>query len=228
MSILKFEKVTKTYQIGGQPYNALRGVDLEISQGEFVSIMGPSGSGKSTMLHILGCLDLPTTGKYYLDGRDVSTFNDNRLSEIRNEMIGFIFQSFNLLPKITVLDNVMLPFTYSKVPRSQWKDRAIEALKMVALESKLENKPNQLSGGQVQRVAIARSFVMNPKLILADEPTGNLDTKTSYQIMEFIQQVHDKGGTIVLITHESDIAKFASRTVMIKDGLIENQNFELK
>jgi putative ABC transport system ATP-binding protein len=227
MGVIELKNVEKVYQIGGNPYQALKGVDLTVEKGEFLSIMGPSGSGKSTMLHILGCLDLPTSGKYLLDGKDVTRLSDNQLSEIRNQKLGFIFQSFNLLAKISVLDNVMLPFTYSQIPRSQWNDRAMEALRMVGLEDKAQNKPNQLSGGQVQRVAVARSFVMDPKVIFADEPTGNLDTKTSYQILDLIVEVHKNGGTIVLITHEPDIAKFASRTVFIRDGIIEDSNYKV-
>ncbi|MBD3362815.1 ATP-binding cassette domain-containing protein [Candidatus Dojkabacteria bacterium] len=223
MKLIELQDLKKTYITGDTSYEALKGIDLIVRKGDFISIMGPSGSGKSTMLHILGCLDVPTEGKYLLDGIDIRKLDDDELSGIRNERIGFVFQAFNLLPKISVLDNVMLPFLYSHVSKKEWKHRAIDVLKKVGLEDKLKNKPNQLSGGQVQRVAIARSLVMDPSIILADEPTGNLDTKTGGQVMEIFETIHDEGKTIVIITHENHIAKYANETVYLKDGLIEDR-----
>ncbi len=220
MELIRLEQIKKDYVMGETTYSALRGIDMTIDKGEFVAIMGPSGSGKSTLMHIIGCLDSPTSGSFLLDGKDVSELSDNDLASIRNEKIGFIFQAFNLLQRMTVLENVLLPFTYSSVSQKERKERALAALEMVGLTSKVTNKTNQLSGGQIQRTAIARSLVMNPSIIFADEPTGNLDSTTSHEIMDFIQTLNEKGNTVVLVTHEDDIAKYAKRIVRLKDGLI--------
>lgn len=220
MELIKLQKIVKDYQMGEQTYRALKGVDLTINKGEFVAIMGPSGSGKSTLMHILGCLDSPSSGHYFLDGDDVANLEDDELARIRNEKIGFIFQAFNLLQRMTVLENVLVPFTYSNVPQNERKKRALDALSKVGLAEKVENKTNQLSGGQIQRTAIARSLVMNPSIIFADEPTGNLDSKTSQEIMQILVDLNEMGNTIVLVTHEDDIAAFAKRIVRLKDGEI--------
>jgi putative ABC transport system ATP-binding protein len=220
-TIISFQDITKSYKLGNdEEYKALKGINLTIKKGEFVSIMGPSGSGKSTTMHIMGALDIPTSGSYILDGRDISSYTDDQLAEIRNKEIGFVFQSFNLLPRTTVLDNVERPMMYANIPEKERKRRAFASLELVKIADKANNKSNQISGGQVQRVAIARALVMNPAIILADEPTGNLDSKTSHEIMTFFQQLNDQGNTIVLITHEPDIAAFSKRIVVLKDGLI--------
>lgn len=213
--------VKKVYTIGTEKYEALKGIDMEIEEGEFVSIMGPSGSGKSTMLHILGCLDVPSIGSYWLAGENVGKLSDKELSVIRNQKIGFVFQNFNLLPKLSVYDNVILPFLYSKINKKARKQAAIDALESVGLADKIHNKPNQLSGGQVQRVAIARSLVVEPQIILADEPTGNLDTKTGEEVLDIFKKINDQGRTVILITHEPEIAEKTKRTILIRDGLIE-------
>jgi len=220
MELIHLEQIRKNYVMGETVYEALKGIDLTIEKGEFVSIMGPSGSGKSTLMHILGCLDSPTSGKYILEGKDVSQLSDNDLAHLRNDKIGFIFQAFNLLQRMTVLENVLLPFTYSTVPQRERTERALAALEMVGLSSKVNNKTNQLSGGQIQRTAIARSLVMNPSIIFADEPTGNLDSATSHEIMDFISELNEKGNTVVLVTHEDDIAHYSKRKVRLKDGLM--------
>jgi len=225
-ALISLTGITKTYATGNVDFPALRGIDLEIAEGEFVAVMGPSGSGKSTTMHIIGALDTPTSGTYRLGGKDISKLNEDELSEIRNHDIGFVFQSFNLLPRTTVQKNVERPMMYAGVPAAERRSRATQALKLVGLDDKAGNLSNQLSGGQIQRVAIARSLVMTPKLILADEPTGNLDTQTALHIMEFFQTLNEQGHTIVVITHEEDIAAFAERRVKLKDGLIVSDSGE--
>lgn len=219
--VIQLQNITKSYHLGDDTdYQALKGISIEICEGEFVAIMGPSGSGKSTTMHIMGALDTPTSGKYYLDGTEISKYTEDQLSRIRNQRIGFVFQAFNLLPRTTVLKNVERPMMYGKVPFGDREKRALEVLDMVHIKEKAQNMSNQLSGGQIQRVAIARALVMNPTLILADEPTGNLDSVTSHEVMSFLQDMNDRGKTIVLITHEPDIAAFAHRIITLKDGLI--------
>lgn len=218
--LIELIDIKKTYQLGDVEFSALSGISFSIDKGEMVSIIGPSGSGKSTTMHILGALDVPTSGKYFLNSIDVSTMSDNELARVRNKEIGFVFQSFNLLARTDVLDNVILPLTYANVPRVESVERAMEALKQVNLVDKVKNKPNQLSGGQMQRVAIARALVTNPSIILADEPTGNLDSKTSQEVMEIFQQLNREGKTIIVITHEYDIADYANRKISLKDGKI--------
>jgi len=220
MSLIELKKIEKVYKIGDQSYKALKSLTLSIEQGEMVAIIGPSGSGKSTTMHILGALDNPTSGTYFLNDKDVSKLSDDQLADIRNKEIGFVFQSFNLLPRTTVLDNVALPLTYAGYKRKERESLAIEALEAVGLKEKSSNHSNQLSGGQIQRVAIARAIVTKPSIILADEPTGNLDSVTSIEIMKIFQQMNREGKTIILITHEHDIAAFASRIIQIKDGEI--------
>ncbi len=224
-TIIEISHLTKDYHVGEVTVHALRGVDLQISKGEFVAIMGVSGSGKSTMLNILGCLDKPSGGDYILDGVDVKTMNKDELARLRNKKLGFVFQAYNLLARTTALENVELPLFYnSKVKSKERKELALWALEAVGLENRMHHMPNQMSGGQQQRVAIARSLVNNPVLILADEPTGNLDTRTSYEIMELFQGLNEKGRTIVYVTHEPDIAKCASRNVIFRDGKIQREN----
>lgn len=224
-TIIEIRQLKKDYHVGEVTVHALRGVDLQINRGEFVAIMGVSGSGKSTMLNILGCLDKPTSGDYFLDGIDVKTMNKDELARLRNKKLGFVFQAYNLLARTTALENVELPLFYnSKVKSKERKKRALWALEAVGLENRMHHMPNQISGGQQQRVAIARSLVNDPVLILADEPTGNLDTRTSYEIMELFQDLNEKGRTIVYVTHEPDIAKFASRAVVFRDGKIQRGN----
>lgn len=215
--------LTKVYETGDVDTLALKGLSFHIDKGEFVAIIGPSGSGKSTLMHILGALESPTDGSYFLDGREVSTLNDDELSLLRQERIGFVFQSFNLLPRTTVLRNVMLPLLYTDTTESEREERAKVCLRSAGLEeSKYGNFSNQLSGGQIQRVAIARALINNPAIILADEPTGNLDTKTSHIVMKAFQDLHEAGHTVVVITHEPEIADFAKRIISIRDGLIES------
>ena len=224
-TIIEIRQLKKDYHVGEVTVHALRGVDLQISKGEFVAIMGVSGSGKSTMLNILGCLDKPTSGDYFLDGTDIKTMNKDELARLRNKKLGFVFQAYNLLARTTALENVELPLFYnSKVKSKERKELALWALEAVGLKNRMHHMPNQMSGGQQQRVAIARSLVNNPVLILADEPTGNLDTRTSYEIMELFQDLNEKGRTIVYVTHELDIAKFATRAVVFRDGKIQREN----
>ena len=221
MPIIETQNLWKTYVMGSEEIHALRGVDLSIERGEYVAIMGPSGSGKSTLMNLIGCLDTPTKGSYLLNGKQVSQMNDNELARIRNEEIGFVFQTFNLLPRASALHNVELPLVYAGVPSKERQERAREALRKVELENRMDHKPNELSGGQRQRVAIARALVNNPSILLADEPTGNLDSKTGVEIMSLFDRLHDTGNTIVLVTHEADIAAHAHRIVHIRDGRVE-------
>lgn len=220
--LINIKDIGRKYTIGTEEIHALRSVDLTIYKGEFVALMGPSGSGKSTLMNILGCLDTPTKGTYILNGTNVSAMNDNELAEIRNKEIGFVFQTFNLLPRSSSLDNVALPLVYAGYSKSERVSKATEALESVGLGNRITHKPNELSGGQRQRVAVARALVNNPSIILADEPTGNLDTKTSIEIMGLLETIHNKGNTIILVTHEEDIAKHAHRIVRMRDGLIES------
>ncbi|MCD6176407.1 MAG: ABC transporter ATP-binding protein [Candidatus Cloacimonetes bacterium] len=219
--MMKIENLEKTYHLGKVKVEALRDISFEVNTGEFVSIMGPSGSGKSTLMHIIGCLDYPTGGKYFLSGQDVSKLNDNQLALFRNQKIGFVFQQFNLLPRATILRNVELPLTYSKTNSGNKKERAVEALEKVGLGDRLKHKPNEISGGEKQRVAVARALVNHPSIILADEPTGNLDSKTGQDIMKMIDRLYDEGNTIILVTHEAEIARYARRVIHLKDGLID-------
>lgn len=208
--------------MGKQELQVLKGVSLDILRNEYVALMGPSGSGKSTLMNILGCLDSPTTGKYILNGHDVSTMPDNDLADIRNKEIGFVFQQFNLLPRLTALENVALPLVYAGITKKTRLEMAMEVLRKVDLTDRSHHRPNELSGGQCQRVAIARALVNNPSIILADEPTGNLDTKTSYEIMNIFSKIHEDGNTVVLVTHEEDISNYAKRVIRLRDGLIES------
>lgn len=219
-SLISTDNLIKVYQLGEHAINALRGINLSVGNGEFVAIMGPSGSGKSTLMHILGCLDRPTSGKYFLDGNDMSTLDRNKLAQIRNKKIGFVFQSFNLLSRTTALDNIELPLLYNGTTTKERLEKARLALRMVGLEGRESSYPNQLSGGQQQRVAIARALINDPSLILADEPTGNLDTKTSIEVMSIFQSLNESGITIVLITHETDIAAYTKRNITFRDGKI--------
>jgi putative ABC transport system ATP-binding protein len=219
--IIHLENLRKSYFMGKQALPVLKGITLDISKNEYVALMGPSGSGKSTLMNILGCLDSPTAGTYVLNGNDVSQMEDNQLADIRNKEIGFVFQQFNLLPRLTALDNVALPLVYAGIPKKQRNEMAMSMLEKVQLSDRAHHKPNELSGGQSQRVAIARALVNNPSMILADEPTGNLDTKTSNEIMDIFSKIQSAGNTVVLVTHEEDIAKFAHRIVRLRDGLIE-------
>jgi putative ABC transport system ATP-binding protein len=221
-AVIHLSEIKKSYFMGKQELQVLKGVSLDIVKNEYVALMGPSGSGKSTLMNILGCLDSPTSGTYILNGNDVSKMPDNDLAEIRNKEIGFVFQQFNLLPRLTALENVALPLVYAGVSRKQRNDMAMEVLKKVDLVSRSHHKPNELSGGQCQRVAIARALVNNPSIILADEPTGNLDTKTSYEIMEIFNKIHRDGNTVVLVTHEEDISKYAHRIIRLRDGELES------
>jgi len=225
--VIKVEDLWKIYQLGEVQVEALRGVSFEIEEGEFVAVMGPSGSGKSTLLNILGCLDRPTRGRYFLDGQEVSQLNENQLAQIRNQKIGFVFQTFNLLPRLTALQNVELPLIYAGVPSQKRKEQAIKSLEAVGLEDRVHHYPNQLSGGQQQRVAIARALVNNPSIILADEPTGNLDTRSSEEIMYILQGLNREGKTIILVTHERDIASHTRRILHFRDGqLVDDEIVE--
>lgn len=219
--LISIKNLTKTYVLGEQIVNALKGVSLDINKGEYVALMGPSGSGKSTLMNIMGCLDSPSQGEYWLNQKEVSKMSDSELSGVRNEEIGFVFQTFNLLNRMTALENVALPLVYSGVSRKDREERAALVLERVGLQDRMQHKPNELSGGQRQRVAVARALVNNPNLLLADEPTGNLDTKTSHEIMALFEEIHDQGNTIVLVTHEEDIAQHAKSIVRLRDGMIE-------
>ena len=221
MSLIETQELWKTYRMGAESIHALQGLSVSIEQGEFVAIMGPSGSGKSTFMNLIGCLDTPSTGTYMLNQQNVSQMNDDELARIRNQEIGFVFQTFNLLPRASALHNVELPLIYAGVPVSTRKNRAIEALRLVELEDRMSHRPNELSGGQRQRVAIARALVNNPSIVLADEPTGNLDSKTGVEIMAVFDRLHQTGHTIILITHERDVARHAHRVIHILDGAVE-------
>ena len=221
-AVIDITDVRKIYQMGDQTVHALRGVTLDIHKNEYVALMGPSGSGKSTLMNMLGCLDTPTAGDYLLNGENVSTLDDDELAAIRNKEIGFVFQTFNLIPRLSALENVALPLVYSGMKKSARLDRAEEVLKSVGLGDRLDHKPNELSGGQRQRVAVARALVNHPSIILADEPTGNLDSKTSVEIMGLFEAIHNQGNTVILVTHEPDIAEHAHRIIRLKDGEIES------
>ena len=220
--IIHTEDLWRTYQMGSEEIHALRGVSFEIQPGEYVAVMGPSGSGKSTLMNLIGCLDTPSKGRYVLRGKVVSEMNDDELAAIRNREIGFVFQTFNLLPRATALHNVELPLVYAGIPKEKRLEQAKRAIEMVDLTERMTHKPNELSGGQRQRVAIARALVMNPSILLADEPTGNLDSATGEEIMKLFERLHEQGHTIILVTHERDIAEHAHRTIHIRDGKIES------
>src|SRR5690554_4677481 len=229
MSVLiQLNEISRSFQMGVEELLVLKALDLTIHNNEYVSLMGPSGSGKSTLMNILGCLDTPTSGKYWLDGLDVSAMNDDRLAEIRNKKIGFIFQTFNLIPRLTALDNVAMPLIYAGVCKRERIEKAEEVLQKVGLADRMKHKPNEMSGGQRQRVAVARALVNNPSLLLADEPTGNLDSKTSYEIMTLFDELHDQGNTIVIVTHEESIAEYTQRIVRLRDGKIEGDSINEK
>ncbi len=221
MNVIQLKNVEKTYQMGFEKVHALRGIDLDINKNEYVSIMGPSGSGKSTLMNILGCLDVATEGTYNFEGENVSDMNDNQLAEIRNRKIGFVFQTFNLLPRVDLINNVELPLVYGGVQKSKRKKKALEALEKVGLSDRCHHKPNEISGGERQRVAIARAIVTNPSIILADEPTGNLDSKTGEEIMKIFDALNDMGNTIILVTHEEYIAECGRRIIRVRDGKVE-------
>jgi putative ABC transport system ATP-binding protein len=220
-AVIRLEDIRKNYQMGKQELQVLKGISLQIRRNEYVALMGPSGSGKSTLMNILGCLDSPSSGLYNLNGNDVSKMADNDLADIRNKEIGFVFQQFNLLPRLSALENVALPLVYAGFSKKQRTEMAMEVIKKVDLQDRSHHKPNEMSGGQCQRVAIARALVNNPAIILADEPTGNLDTKTSYEIMNIFSKIHEDGNTVVLVTHEEDISNYAHRIIRLRDGLIE-------
>ncbi len=220
--MISVKDLSKTYIMGPTKVHALRGITLDIQRNEFVALMGPSGSGKSTLMNLLGCLDTPTSGEYWLNGINVSTMEDNDLAEVRNKEIGFVFQTFNLLPRLTALENVALPLVYAGMNKAARRQKALQVLDAVGLGDRVEHKPNELSGGQRQRVAIARALVNDPSIILADEPTGNLDTKTSIEIMGILEQIHRQGNTVILVTHEPDIAEHAHRAVRLRDGMVES------
>lgn len=222
MEIIRLEDIRKTYNLGKVKIDVLKGVSLSIQKNEYVAIMGPSGSGKSTLMNLVGCLDKPTSGNYTLNNKLVSTMSENELAEVRNKEIGFVFQTFNLMSRLSAVENVALPLIYAAQGKSKRTARAIEVLNAVGLGHRLTHKPNELSGGERQRVAVARALVNNPSIILADEPTGNLDTRTSYEIMDLFEDIHKKGNTVILVTHEEDIARYAHRIIRLRDGMIEN------
>ena len=221
-TVIDIRKLVRNFKLGNETIKVLKSVDLLVQRGEYVALMGPSGSGKSTLMNILGCLDTPTEGEYYLNGREVAQLSDNELAEIRNKEIGFIFQTFNLLPRSTALDNVILPLIYAGLKKDERDKQAKRALDQVGLSDRIMHRPNELSGGQRQRVAIARALVNNPSILLADEPTGNLDTKTSIEIMGLLHDIHKSGNTIIIVTHEEDIALHAHRIIRLRDGIIES------
>lgn len=223
--LINISDIKRDFILGNEIINVLKGINLEIQKGEYVALMGPSGSGKSTLMNILGCLDTPTSGSYILNGNDVSKMHDNELAEIRNKEIGFVFQTFNLLPRTTALDNVALPMIYAGFSKSDRKKRAEEVLTQVGLSDRMDHQPNQLSGGQRQRVAVARALVNKPSIILADEPTGNLDSKTSIEIMMLFEEIYKNGNTVILVTHEEEIAAYAKRVIRLRDGNIESDTF---
>jgi putative ABC transport system ATP-binding protein len=220
--VIHLQDIRKSYFMGRHELEVLKGITIDINRNEYVALMGPSGSGKSTLMNILGCLDSPTAGTYILNGHDVSTMPDNELADIRNKEIGFVFQQFNLLPRLTAMENVALPLVYAGIPKRQRQEMAMEVLRKVDLTDRSHHRPNEMSGGQCQRVAIARALVNNPSIILADEPTGNLDSKTSHEIMDIFNKIHAEGNSVVLVTHEDDISRFAHRIIRLKDGLLES------
>lgn len=222
MSLIKITNLTKTYRMGEEIVQALKGVSLSIEKNEYVALMGPSGSGKSTLMNLLGCLDTPSEGEYVLNDNVVSEMSDAELAEVRNKLIGFVFQTFNLLPRMSALENVALPLVYSGIGKDERLEKAARVLEVVGLADRMHHKPNELSGGQRQRVAIARALVNDPAIILADEPTGNLDTKTSIEIMSIFEKIHKNGNTVILVTHEPDIAEYAHRIIKLRDGLMES------
>lgn len=220
--VIHLDNITRHYKVGTVVVKALQGVTISVKRNEFVALMGPSGSGKSTLMNLIGCLDTPTSGKYTLSGQDVSGMNDNELAEIRNKEIGFVFQTFNLLPRATALENVSLPQVYAGISKKAREQRAVEVLEQVDLANRMDHRPNELSGGQKQRVAVARALVNSPSILLADEPTGNLDSKTSIEIMSLLEKLHENGNTIILVTHEEDIAKHAHRIIRLIDGKVDS------
>ena len=223
MALIELQNIFKKYQMGATTINALNGLECNIEKGEYVALMGPSGSGKSTLMNVIGCLDSPTSGIYLLNGQDVSGMTDDELANVRNVEIGFVFQSFNLLPRTSALENVALPLVYAGVAKKERLERAQAVLEKVGLGDRGDHKPNELSGGQRQRVAIARALINNPSIVLADEPTGNLDSKSSAEIMHLFQAIHDEGNTVVMVTHEEDIAQYAKRTIRMRDGKLASQ-----
>ena len=221
-TLIRLKQITRDFALGSQTVKVLKGIDLNIEKNEYVALMGPSGSGKSTLMNLLGCLDTPTGGEYWLNGKDVSKMSDNELAEVRNTEIGFVFQTFNLLPRSTALENVSLPMVYAGKSNSERVSRATDVLEQVGLSDRMDHRPNQLSGGQRQRVAVARALVNKPSIILADEPTGNLDSKTSVEIMNLFKDIHALGNTVILVTHEEEIAQYAKRIIRLRDGIIES------